>query len=55
MITDLGAIALLKFTEQAEMWWSTQSVTVCNYVSQSWTLLFKAIETHFLNDQWLQD
>jgi hypothetical protein len=28
---------------------------MCNYVSQSWTLLFKAIETHFLNDQWLQD
>jgi hypothetical protein len=55
MVTDLGAIAPLKFTDRVEMWWSTQSVTVRNYVSQSWDLLFKAIETHFLNDQWLQD
>jgi hypothetical protein len=55
MVTDLGAIAPLKFTDRAEMWWSTQSVSVCNYVSQRWTLFFKAIETHFLNNQWLQD
>jgi hypothetical protein len=55
MVTDLGAITPLKFTGQAEMWWTTQSVTVRNYISQSWTLLFEAIETHFLNDQWLQD
>jgi hypothetical protein len=55
MVTDLGAITPLKFTGRAEMWWTTQSVTVCNYISQSWTLLFKAIKTHFLNDQWLQD
>jgi hypothetical protein len=55
MVTDLGTIAPLKFTDRVEMWWSTQSVTVRNYVSQSWTLLFKAIDTHFLNDQWLQD
>jgi hypothetical protein len=55
MVADLGTIAPLKFTDRAEMWWTTQSVTVRNYVSQSWSLLFKAIETHFLNDQWLQD
>jgi hypothetical protein len=55
MVTNLGAITPLKFADRAEMWWTTQSVTVRNYVSHSWTLLFKAIETHFLNDQWLQD
>jgi hypothetical protein len=55
MVTDLGAITPLKFTDRVEMWWTTQSVSVRNYVSQSWTLLFKAIETHFLNDQWLQE
>ncbi|KAJ7668765.1 hypothetical protein DFH06DRAFT_958070, partial [Mycena polygramma] len=55
MIVDLGAIAPLKFTGRAEGWWTTQTITVRNYVSQSWDLLLKAIQAHFLNEQWLQD
>ncbi|KAJ7126577.1 hypothetical protein C8R43DRAFT_1134900 [Mycena crocata] len=49
MIIDLGAIAPLKFTGRAEMWWRTQSNYVRNYLSQSWEFLLRAIQAHFLN------
>ncbi|KAJ7503818.1 hypothetical protein B0H11DRAFT_1710674, partial [Mycena galericulata] len=55
MVVDLGAIAPLKFTDRAAMWWSTQTLTFRNYVSQSWETLLRAIQVHFLNENWVQE
>ncbi|KAJ7106504.1 hypothetical protein C8R43DRAFT_842017, partial [Mycena crocata] len=55
VVLDLGALAPLKFTGRAEMWWITQTPTVRNYVSQSWNTLLHAIQIHFLNETWMQD
>jgi hypothetical protein len=54
MVVDLGAMAPLKFTDRAQKWWQTQTVEFCNLVSQSWILLYKAIQVHFLNEIWVQ-
>ncbi|KAJ7081456.1 hypothetical protein C8R44DRAFT_653139, partial [Mycena epipterygia] len=55
MVVDLGAIAPLKFTGRAEMWWRSQTTTVRNYLGQSWEYLLRAIQAHFLNANWLQE
>ncbi|KAJ7716537.1 hypothetical protein B0H16DRAFT_1741194 [Mycena metata] len=54
MIVDLGAIAPLKFTGRAEMWWRTQSTAVRAFLGQSWPHMLQAIQAHFLNANWLQ-
>jgi S-adenosylhomocysteine hydrolase len=54
MIVDLGTMALLKFTDHAQKLWQTQTVEFRNSVSQSWILLYKAIQVHFLNEIWVQ-
>jgi hypothetical protein len=54
MVVDLGAMAPLKFTDRAQKWWQTQTVEFRNSVSQSWILLYKAIQVHFLNEIWVQ-
>ncbi|KAJ7667257.1 hypothetical protein B0H17DRAFT_1336134 [Mycena rosella] len=55
MVVDLGAVAPLKFTGRAEMWWRTLPSTTQAYLSQSWTFLLRAIQVHFLNANWLQE
>jgi hypothetical protein len=54
MVVNLGAMAPLKFTDRAQKWWQTQTLEFCNSVSQSWILLYKAIQVHFLNEIWVQ-
>ncbi|KAJ7657512.1 hypothetical protein B0H17DRAFT_1097712 [Mycena rosella] len=55
MVVDLGAVAPLKFTGRADMWWQTLPTTTQVYLGQSWTFLLRAIQVHFLNANWLQE
>jgi hypothetical protein len=54
MLVDLGAMAPLKFKDRTAKWWQTQSIEFRNSVSQSWELLYKSIQVHFLNENWVQ-
>jgi hypothetical protein len=54
MLVDLGTMAPLKFKDRAAKWWQTQSIEFRNSVSQNWELLYKSIQLHFLDENWVQ-